>query len=431
MLMAVAALLLFSACDKNGFSYEDVADGGNVQYTILDTLTIQMRTVQLDSIATSATGTALIGSYTDPYFGKASAATYFRLALPPVREVATKAVYDSIELIMKPTGSYYGDTLPQQRFSIYQLTQKLVLPENYTALFSHQTFAASSIPLADVTIPVRPNNGDSIHFRLNDTKGRELFDLLKNKAQEVSSDDFFTEYFKGMTVRGGINNSAVLSFQARDSALFIRLHYHVTTTDIEERFFDFQMTASELQYNAITSDKSGTPLEHLAAGASGLPSSATGNRLFVQSITRTVTRMDFTSVPSLPELSKYGRIMRAELILRPVAGTYRDFKLPPALTLCPADNKNYVVPGDTLSSSAGYQYGTLFTDYLNPENTRYTYDVTDYCRSLIGTDSYSYRGLLVIPTTGDYETKFNRLIMGDGKNAESKAQLRIYYLLYK
>lgn len=429
MLVAAAGVLLLSACEKNGFSYDNVLDGGNVQYTLLDTFTIQMRTVQLDSIPTSGTGTALIGGYTDPVFGKVEAGTYFHISLPAEREVDTRAVYDSIELIMKPDGSWYGDTTVPQQFRVYKLSQKLVLPDDYYMFYSHQQFAVESTPWADTSVMIRPTDGNLLHLRLSDIKGKALFDLLRDKSQDVSDNDYFTEYFKGMAIRGN-NNKAALGFQATDSNLYIRLHYHISSTEVEEKYFDFRMSSPDLQFNEIKSDRSGTALEQLPSGQTGLPSTATGNQSFVQSLTRTVTRMDFPSIAALPELGKYGRIMYAELVLRPVAGTYRDYRLPPRLMLCPADNKHYVLSGDTLSNDNGYQGGNMQVDFLNPANTAYTYDVTAYCRALIEMDTYTYRGLLAIPTAGDYYTKFDRLILGDGKNSENRAQLKIYYLLY-
>lgn len=430
ILLGIAAVCCLTGCDKAGFSYDNVTDGGHVQYTLLDTLGIQMRTVQPDSVATSGTGVALAGGYTDAFFGKIKAESYFRVALPADRTLDDRAVYDSIELVMRPNGHAYGDTLPAQTLQVHQLLQPLVLPENYTVLFSHQHLPVNNTPLAALQLNIRPTAGELLHLRLNDGKGMELFGLLKNKANEVSSDDFFREYFKGLCIKGS-NNTAVFGFQAKDSSLYIRLHYHVVTHEKEEKYLDFLMTTPELQYNAIQTDRSGTPLAALQRGV-GLYSQATGNRSYLQPLTGALLRMDFPSLPSLQEIGKYGRIMRAELVLRPVSGTYVREALPPRLTLGLADNTHWVTSGDTLQSPlGGTQYGSLVTDMLNPENTGYVFDVTEYCKSMMSADSYTYRGLLLMPPGGDYATQFNRLVLGDGKNTQHRAQLKIYYLIYQ
>ena len=196
MLVAAAGLFLLSACEKNGFSYENATDNEDVQYTLLDTFSIQMRTVQLDSIPTSGTATALIGGYNDPVFGRIEAGTYFKVSMPADREIDVRAVYDSIELIMRPNGSWYGDTLLPQQIRVYKLAQELALPDEYYMLFSHQNFPVESMPWADTAITMRPLLGEALHIRMSDVKGKQLFDMMRDKALEFSTDDHFAEFFK-------------------------------------------------------------------------------------------------------------------------------------------------------------------------------------------------------------------------------------------
>jgi len=429
--IGVIAVLFFSACEKSGFSYEDVPKDGDLQQILLDTVSITMRTVQMDSVITSGTGVALVGGYNDPFFGRVDAGSYFRVALPTDKTVPDRAVYDSIEIIMKPTGYYYGDTTRPQRIVVHQLTKELTLPQDFKAFYSHQFFPIQAASLGDKQLEILPTSGKLVRFRLDDTKGREMFELLRTKAEQVSSEDLFLEYMKGLSIRGN-NNSAALGFQAKDSSLFIRLHYHVTTTEVQEKYFDFLLTRPDLQFNEIKKDRTGTPLAALTPGANGLLSSATGKQAFLQSLTGTATRMDFYSLPELVKLGRYGRIMRAQLVLKPVNGTYKDYALPPRVTICLADYKNVVAPGDTVPNrNSAIQYGDMVVDKLNPLNTSYTYDVTAYCKAVIASDVYSYRGLMLVPPSGDYRTQLNRLIIGDGKNADYRAQLKIYYLLYQ
>ncbi|WP_173003063.1 DUF4270 family protein [Chitinophaga sp. SYP-B3965] len=429
--IGIIAVLFFSACEKSGFSYEDVPKDGDLQQTLLDTISITMRTVQIDSVITSGTGVALIGGYNDPFFGNMNTGTYFRVGLPYDKTVPDRAVYDSIEIIMKPTGYYYGDTLLPQRITVHQLTQELVLPEEYNAFYAHHSFPVQAASLGDQQVTILPTSGKLVRFRLDDVKGREMFELLRTKAQQVSTEDLFLEYMKGLAIRGN-NNAAAFGFEAKDSSLFVRLHYHVTTTEIEEKYFDFLLTRPDLQFNEVRNDRTGTPLAALPSGSSGLLSSATGKQAFLQSLTGTAIRMDFFSLPDLVKLGRYGRIMRAQLLLKPVNGTFQNYAPPPKLTICLADYKNQVAPGDTVpDANSSLQYGDLVVDKLNPENTNYSYDVTAYCKAVAASNAYTYRGLLLVPTAGDYHTQLNRLIIGDGKNADYRAQLKVYYLLYQ
>lgn len=429
-LSALAVVACFSACDKSGFSYDNVIDGGNVQYSLMDTLQVQMRTVQLDSVRTSGTGTGLVGSYTDPVFGKFTSHTTFRVGLPVNTAPDLRAIYDSLELIIRPDGHYYGDTLPPQRFQVFQLTRPLLLPDDYYVLWSHQQFPIAAVPLADVTQYIRPTSGDVVHLKMDDAKGIELFEMLKNKSDILSNEDYWRDYFKGLNIRG-VNNTAAFRLLMNDTAVIMRLHYHIAKETVEEKTVDFRMNLPELQFNSFTYDRSNTSIASLQPGAEGLPGETTANRTFVQPLTGAVTRIDFPTIAGLQELGRYGRIMQAELIIKPDNSTLKDYPLPSRLTLTLADKKNIVAQGDTLASTAGNQYGNLRMDKLYPENNQYSWDVTEYCRAMMTADVYTYRGLLLAAPFSEFHTQLNRLVVGDGGNRQYRAQLKIYYLLYQ
>ncbi|WP_162946472.1 DUF4270 family protein [Chitinophaga barathri] len=429
-LSILAAMACLTACDKSGFSYDNVVDGGNVQYSLLDTLQVQMRTVQLDSVRTSGTGTGLVGSYADPVFGKFTSHTTFRLGLPPATEPGLRAIYDSLELVIWPDGHYYGDTLPPQRFQVYQLTRPLLLPDEYFALFSHQDFPIASAPLADVTQYIRPTSGKALHLRLDDAKGIELFEMIRNKSDDLKNEDYWRDYFKGLSIRG-VNNTAAFRLLMNDTAVVMRLHYHIANTTVEEKTIDFRMNLPELQFNTFRYDRTGTAIAGLQPGPDGISGEATGNKTFSQPLTGAVTRIDFPSIAALQELGRYGRIMSAELVIKPDNSTLKDYPLPPRLTLTLADKKNFVTQGDTLSDAAGVQYGNLRVDKLYPENNQYSWDVTAYCRAMMTADVYTYRGLLLAAPFSEFHTQLNRIVVGDGNGKQYRAQLKIYYLLYE
>ncbi len=221
-------------------------------------------------------------------------------------------------------------------------------------------------------------------MRLNDAFGRELLEKVRTRSEELSTDLLFLDYMKGFQLRAA-QGSAVFRIPAADSAVVMRLHYHIATTEIEEYTIDFPLSNPELQYNEVHVDRSNTQLAGLAPGPAGLLSNDAGNRAWMQALAGTVIRLDFPSMTGLPLLGKYGRVMQASLVLTPINGTYATFGLPPRITLCTAD-KNQLV-SDTLATTAGFQYGNLVMDLLYPENTKYSYDVTSYCQAIAaGTD---------------------------------------------
>ncbi|MGN6511236.1 MAG: DUF4270 family protein [Chitinophaga sp.] len=430
-LTMLAAMACLAACDKSGFHYDNIIDnGGNVQYSLLDSLQVQMRTVQLDSVRTSGTGKGLIGRYDDPLFGEFASGTTFRLGLPSETDPGLRAIYDSVELVIHPDGHYYGDTLPPQRFQVFQLLRPLTLPEDYAALYSHQQFAVTATPLADVTQYIRPASGNAVHLRMDQQFGEALFEMVRNKSDEVMNEDYWRDHFKGLSIRG-VNNSAVFRLNMSDTSVIMRIHYHIVKETVEEKTIDFRMNLPELQFNSFQYDRSGTPIEGLQPGAAGIAGEAAGNRVFIQPLTGALARIDFPTISALRELGRYGRIMQAELVVKPDNGTLKDHPLLPRLTLMIADKKNAVAQGDTISNANGVLYGDLRADKLYPENNQYSWDVTEYCRAMMTADEYNYRGLLLAPPFSEFHTQLNRLVTGDGGNKNYRAQLKIYYLLYE
>lgn len=430
-LSVLAAMACLAACDKSGFNYDNIIDnGGSLQYSLLDSLQVQMRTVQLDSVRTSGTGTGIIGSYADPLFGTFTSASTFRLGLPSETDPGLRAIYDSVELVLQPDGHYYGDTLPPQRFQVYQLSRPLVLPKDYTAFYSHQQFPVNAQPLADVTQRIRPTSGNKVHLRMDQQFGQELFDKIRNKSDDIKNEEYWRDYFKGLMIRG-VNNSAAFRLLMNDTAVVMRIHYHLVKETVEEKTIDFNMNLSELQFNTYSYDRTGTPIAGLTPGANGIMGETTGNRTFIQPLTGAVTRIDFPSISALKELGRYGRIMQAELVIRPDNGTLKNYPVPPRLTLTLADKKNAVVQGDTISNAGGVQYGSMVADKLYPENNQYSWDLTEYCRAMMAADDYTYRGLLLAAPFSDFYTQMNRLVVGDGGSKQYRAQLKIYYLLYE
>ena len=70
--------LLLASCDDTnevGLELED----GNLTAFYTDTVTVSVSTVLLDSIATSGTGTMLVGQYEDAIVGKTTASTFFEI----------------------------------------------------------------------------------------------------------------------------------------------------------------------------------------------------------------------------------------------------------------------------------------------------------------------------------------------------------------
>jgi hypothetical protein len=121
--------------------------------------------------------------------------------------------------------------------------------------------------------------------------------------------------------------------------------------------------------------------------------------------------------------------MKAELIIKPVQGTYS-----PTLNLPPQVNLSLTNQGNTIGATLPYGSGNLSIDYLYGTNTSYTYDITAYIQNALtqGAVNNAKNGLMLITPATLFNTTFNRAVLGDAYNTQKSNQisLKIFYASY-
>ncbi|MBV7531854.1 DUF4270 family protein [Chitinophaga sp. sic0106] len=422
-------LLLLSAvlpsCQKTGFSYDNIiANNETTDYIISDTLSVEMKNIQYDSVPTSGSGAALIGRNNDLLFGKITSGTYFQIAAPASLDIPEfGASYDSMSLIMTPNAYYEGDTTAQQDLRIYRVQQTIQPATNFYYIYNNNSFKTETTPIGSFTGIIRPRTDKTISVPMSNTLGAQLFEMVRSKSADISTANTWQEFFKGLNIEAGPLSKAVTGFQAQDSSMYMRLYYHINEMITTVKYVDFKLTNNTVQFNHVSYDRSETAISTLGPTLKTLSTSSTNNTAYMQPITGVVTRLDIPYVKNLLQLGKYFQLMKVILTLKPIAGSYTDHRLPPRLALCRMDNANNIT--DTLS------YGTLVKDDMFNENTYYAYDITSYCKSELTADGLTTRGLALTPSSTDAKMTLDRLVLGDQKNSGSKLKIQVYYLLYK
>ena len=223
-----------AGCQKTAIQYgEQYVDNGVTNIILVDSISPVVSTIYKDSVITSQGGGLLVGSYSDTYFGKTSAGTYLQLAPPSLTDLLNNAQYDSLALLMKCNGTYYGDTTAVATFAVSQLSQEIKLAEGQSYFYNTSSFPVNSTPLGSGSFQLRPLNGDSANIRLDDAKGLELYDMIKNKSAKLKDNILFTDYFKGLQVTAASNNNI---YGFKDSVV-MRLYYHQTDIAREKQVF--------------------------------------------------------------------------------------------------------------------------------------------------------------------------------------------------
>jgi hypothetical protein len=407
----------------------------NNKVVLIDTVTVDMSTINFDSLVTSNQQRILIGNYDDPIFGKVKSNSYFQVA-PNTYSLSTSGsdtetvnyVFDSIVMTLKYDNYYYGDTTKVQTFDIHRLTQKVKPNVDDKSFYNNSTLTYNDESIGSISYKPRPIEKDSITIKMNDTFGSELFQKMKKR--DVTDFDSFTEYLKGfVVVPSTSNSSSVIGFNASTSV--IRLYYSKSPKDIDEESYEVEFTISDVtkQFNSISSDKTGTLLQNLPNSSSKLSSSLTNRQGFIQSGTGVACRIDFPNIKQLKYISEKGAIVDAQLLLKPVNNSYSEqYPLADSLKIYVADNLNRM-SGSLVNSAGTSVYGILNkkTDEFN-ENVGYTIPIGWFLQKEMWKQSDSRSSLIL--TLPVISKAVNRIVLGDQKHLNNKIQLKIYYISY-
>lgn len=407
----------------------------NNKVVLIDTVTVDMSTINFDSLVTSSQNRILVGSYDDAVFGKVKSDSYFQLTSETYTlnsggsdTETTNYVFDSIAMILKYDNYYYGDTTTVQTFDIHRLTQKVKPNTEDDSFYNNSVLSYSEESIGTISYRPRPIEKDSVTIKMDDTFGTALFQKLKKR--EITDFDSFSEYLKGLVlVSSASNSSSVIGFDAATSK--VRLYYSKYQADTEEvpYIIDFTISSAAKQFNSISLDKTGTLLQELPISTSRLSSLLTNRQGFIQSGTGVACRIDFPNIKQLRYISDKGAIVDAELLLKPVNNSYSEkYPLADSLKIYVADNLNRI--SGSLENSAGTSvYGILNkkSDEFN-ENVAYTIPIGSFLQKEMWKQSDSKSSLIL--TLPAISKAVNRIVLGDQKHPDNKIQLKIYYISY-
>jgi hypothetical protein len=398
----------------------------------IDTVTVNVSTIKLDSLVTSNGSRILVGNYDDPLFGKVKADGYFQLSTSSfsIKQnsdlESSGYVFDSIAMILKYDDYYYADTTKVQTLSIHRVLAKFKTNAEDKSFYNSSGLNYSNESLGTISYKPQPINQDSIRIKLNNEFGLELFNKFKNN--EITSYEEFTDYLKGFAVTSG--SSASNSIIGFNLLSVLRLYYSKGKGDTDNSYtMDFAISDATKQFNAISSDRSGTLIQDLPLSKMNLSSSFTGNKGFIQSGAGIVMRVDFPYIKQLKYLSEKGAIVDAQLIMKPVKNSYsKMFSLPENLTVYVADKLNRIKT-QLVNSSNENLSATLYNgnDELD-ETVGYKLSVGSFLQKEMIKESDSKSGLIF--TLPDLSKVVNRLVLGDQINKENQMKLQIYYITY-
>jgi hypothetical protein len=432
--LLLVSVLVMQACYKKDIEFGTVPENSYTNLVFTDTVQPRLATVLIDSFQTNSATSLLMGKYKDPYLGIISCKPFFQLDAPgSLPDIPVTASFDSLVFIIRLNHYYYGDTTRAQTFYINELAQSISYSYN-NQLYNTSNVTVKPTPLGSRNIKFSPAASDSIVIRLDNTKGLELYNKLMQKTDEVSNSADFLNYFKGISISVGVNDTTAVFGLTASATMVMRVIYHLTTPVVEKKYIDFPLLANTLVFNQIISDRSGTPL-YLTnqQGLAELASEITGNRSFAQYGSGLLLKMTFPSLKGILSNDNIVKLAKAELVIRPTPLSFDNyrFKLPSRMYLQQTDGSN--IGGDLVldSTLSQTQYAYPVVDGIYGENSYYSFNVTAYVNQMMTNGGTEDDGFFLLDESSTSSMNLDRVVVNDANRTTYKTQLKLSLLVIK
>jgi hypothetical protein len=450
----VVALFFLAGCEKQPdlgqFGSSNVADNGSANIVAVDSSTVLLSTVYVDSVASSATGYLQVGTYNDAYMGQVTSQAYLQVRPPPTLPALDpeRDFYDSIgmAILFRKSNPFYGDTTLPQTYEVHQVIDTLYqldLP-NQTGWFSNN-YLPIGPALGSTTVSIAPNlpytsqsAGDTVKIRMDDGLGQQLYNMVYNKSDTLTNLPSFLNWFKGLCITPGAGEPGGAMYGFFDSCL-MRVYYKENTNGVSKtKSIDFTLYNRPSTWNYITNNRSGSPIANLVTPTSSIqpppstPSSLTGHASYVDNILGLTTKMSFPYLNAISQRPDYIGLLRAQLTIIPLAGSFSTtWTLPPQVGVYSTDLHNQPEVPILAPGSGAAQTGGLVPDYLAPLLSTYTYDVTNFVASQITNTAPGANqvGLMLSISSPANLSQWRRLAIADQSfPTQQRIVLTVYYI---
>jgi hypothetical protein len=273
-------VLVLASCKKEVTNIGDGLQEGSLGTALTDTFTLITYSEEVPDVETDETAVNLLGSYVDPVFGKVDCGivTQIRLsAINPLFGPTATLVMDSVILslaytsikhyansqpisvevyelnedIDRETGTYYTYTTPQT-------TGPNLVEAGFTNTGYYKPDVVAEVKTADDTLAAH------LRVRLDPTLfGMEMVNA--NDAGQLSSDETFVSFFKGLQIKvngtGLAPGEGSVYYLALENSLSnVTMYFHDSGDNVKKKF-TFTINSSCARYNDIKFDRTGTDVE--------------------------------------------------------------------------------------------------------------------------------------------------------------------------
>lgn len=425
-------ILLTTSCEDNpsdSLIGEKFIDP-NSSVTMIDTFTVELSTVKLDTLIGNGTGRSLLGSYIDKTMGRITSSSFFQLGTPSnLSNFDSTETYDSLTLIIRYNDYSVGDTTVPQTLYVYRLNENIEYQGDVDdeLIPSSHVFNYDDTPIGSVTYtPYPSSSSDTIRIKLDDNLGNELYDLFKNDSALLSSIDDFLDYFHGLYIKADDNyTGSIVGFLSYTNNIKMILHTTEsdgsTTSSYEFGLYDFAK-----QYNHFESDLSVTELAGLNLQSNSLSSSLTGGLSYIQGGVGLLMKVNLPTIESIKSQGKISVVnAQLDLVISKDSSAVSDIPSSLLVYYSTEDNRRKTALTDL---SDNIVFSEL--SFAGDDNSvfAYSFDMSQFVSDVLSDSSLStFNGFLITPSPGELEGTLTQLRI-DAENVDTK--LKLYYVNY-
>ena len=468
LLTLLISLFIFASCENTSTIGLEVDPTNAVQGNLIDSVTINSRTVAEEDEVTYASGNGLarypLGYLNDPLLGQTESSVAMVVNLPfESFDFGKTPVLDSAVLVMNYSSEFYGDSTSKYSIDVHQLTNNL---NKETSYLSSKNYPFENTLLANYTGKVFPTKP----FKVIDVlqAAPDTLKTVKPQLRLKIDPTFITDNIVSLSA---LNLKRNIDFQEA----FKGLHVSIKQSSKAAMgiggimFFDFGNSANSaltLYYrrqnanNATLKDTLSvafpisTNLGAVASSVKHTYSAAVQAQLSAPNVQQSVTYLkplgglrNKLTFPYLGKLkTSVGNLVvnKAELVIDIGAGTdVGPFKAAPRLVLYRNDiagQRKNIPDNDRVDgvNSGGDRRANpaAFGGYFDSVKKRYVFSVTAYVQDLIDHKTEDYGTYLAVTPSSSFQftPSFNvaaRAVLSSFKKnsvaADQTMKLNIYY----
>lgn len=276
---------------------------------------------RIDSLNNLTSGGRLLaGSFSNQDFGKMQSKGFAGLYMAPdtveFSDENGEYIFDSLILRMKVDYLYGNDLQGQKSIFVHELTDSLELNNLY--LTKHTTSYAVE-PLGEFVFDYSSLDTVSVDTlmktRFSDELGLRFLKEAEENDTTFSNNNLFREFFYGLAFVAGETNDMVTGIVPESRSSYLRLHFHNSTDTLYKDFMFYDLDTipgnTTKNYNNITLDRSGTPLEGITDYYTEFQ---TGNEFsYIQASTGVFTKVNIQPYLNFIDTIDHLVINRAEI----------------------------------------------------------------------------------------------------------------------